>query len=578
MKNKKVIISIFIVLVILAIAFMIKGATDSGRKYSVETVENVDYFVLQKDGKYGVIDKTANIVVEPSYENVVIPNPSKAVFICYTENKDIKVLNEKNEEILSNYHDVSAIRLKNIESPFMYEKSVLVYREADKYGLIDFSGKKITEAIYEKIDSLGFKEGELLVEQKGKFGVINIKGTNLVQIKYETIIADGYYTEKDKYDKTGYIVGIKTDEGYRYGYLDVDGNGLLETEYNDVARIVDANEDENIYLLASKNGQYGVYKNRTQLINHEYQSIFYNKNVKLFIVEKSKKYGIVDIEGNKLVDIKYSQIDVSGKYLYAKLKDGTVDVLDVKGNKADITSDEARIEVNDGKYIITIQNIDNKTMYGVLDENAKRLIESKYTYMKYLFEDYFIACNIDGKLGIINSKDETKVDFVYDSIQKLRNCNLLQANVTSENKLVIYSEKLEKISENINSELSYEGEYIKVSNQEKNVYIDKTGKITTSKEIYINSTLFPISQDLKWGFEDKDSQIKVECIYDQVTEFNEYGFAGIMKDGKWGVIDNTGKVVIEPTYELKDTGKPDFLGSYYKVTYGYGECYYTNKN
>ena len=37
--------------------------------------ENVDYFVLQKDGKYGVIDKNANIVVEPNYENVVIPNP-----------------------------------------------------------------------------------------------------------------------------------------------------------------------------------------------------------------------------------------------------------------------------------------------------------------------------------------------------------------------------------------------------------------------------------------------------------------------------------------------------------------------
>lgn len=578
MKNKKIIISIFVLLIILAIVFMIKGASDSGRKYSVETVENVNYFVLQKDGKYGVIDKDAKVIVEPNYENVIIPNPSKPLFVCYTENKDTKVFNEKNEEILSNYHDVSAIRLKKIESQFMYEKSVLVYRDADKYGLIDFSGKKITEPIYGQIDSLGFKEGELLVEQNGKYGVINIKGTNLVQIKYETIIADGYYTEKDKYDKTGYIVGIKTDEGYRYGYLDVDGNGLLETEYNDVARIVDANEDENIYLLASKNGQYGVYKNRTQLINHEYQSIFYDKNVKLFVVEKSKKYGIVDKEGNKIVDIKYSQIDISGKYLYAKQKDGTVDVLDTTGKKVEMSADEAKIEVADGKYLIGINNIDGKTKYGILDKDENKLVDLKYTYISYLFDDYFVASNEQGKLGIINIKDETKVDFSYDSIQKLRNGNLIQAIKNDDNSIEIYSEKLDKIYTCNNYKIQYEGDYVRVSNQEKNVYIDKDGKIVENKQVYPNNELYAVSNEGKWGFEDKNNQIKVECVYDQVTEFNEYGFAGIMKDGKWGVIDSKGNVIQEPTYEIQKNENISFLGNYYKVTFGYGECYYTNKN
>ena len=47
----------------------------------------------------------------------------------------------------------------------MYEKSVLKYKKNEKYGLIDYSGKQITEAIYGQIDSLGYKEGELLVEQ-----------------------------------------------------------------------------------------------------------------------------------------------------------------------------------------------------------------------------------------------------------------------------------------------------------------------------------------------------------------------------------------------------------------------------
>ena len=48
-----------------------------------------------------------------------------------------------------------------------------------------------------------------------------------------------------------------------------------------------------------------------------------------------------------------------------------------------------------------------------------------------------------------------------------------------------------------------------------------------------------------------------------VTELNEYGFAGIKKDGKWGVIDSSGKVIVEPTYDLGNTYNPSFVWKYY---------------
>ena len=57
---------------------------------------------------------------------------------------------------------------------------------------------------------------------------------------------------------------------------------------------------------------------------------------------------------------------------------------------------------------------------------------------------------------------------------------------------------------------------------------------------------------------------------------NKYGFAGVKKNGKWGVIDNNGKIIIEPTYELKDIKQPVFIGKYYQYVYGNGEIYYTN--
>ena len=252
MKKKIVIILIAIAIIALIAFLVVRGMTEEGRKYSVEEVKDYNYFVLQENNKYGVIDKSANVIIEPKYENVVIPNPSKAIFVCSTENNQTKIYDENKQEKFTNYEEVTSIRLKNIVTSLPYEKSVLRYKKDGKYGLIDFTGKQITNAIYDELDALETKEGELLVGKDGKYGVINIKGNILIPIQYETVEVDNYYTEDDKYEEEGYIVSIRTDDGYRYGYIDVNGKEILKNEYNDLSRITDIKDDNNIYLIASK--------------------------------------------------------------------------------------------------------------------------------------------------------------------------------------------------------------------------------------------------------------------------------------------------------------------------------------
>ena len=53
-------------------------------------------------------------------------------------------------------------------------------------------------------------------------------------------------------------------------------------------------------------------------------------------------------------------------------------------------------------------------------------------------------------------------------------------------------------------------------------------------------------------------------------------FATVEKDGKWGVINEQGEEVLEPTYEFKNQEEPFFIGKYYQVVYGVGEIYYTD--
>ena len=61
-----------------------------------------------------------------------------------------------------------------------------------------------------------------------------------------------------------------------------------------------------------------------------------------------------------------------------------------------------------------------------------------------------------------------------------------------------------------------------------------------------------------------------------VTEFNEYGFAGIKKNGKWGSINSKGEVVQEPKYKISWTN-PIFVGKYYQSEEWHGDTYFTNK-
>lgn len=578
MKKRNIVIIIILLILIIGIStfFILKNIREDGRNYEIEEIKDYSYFVLNQDGKYGVIDKEANIIIEPKYDSVKIPNPSKAVFVCGISEEQNKVLNENQEEIFTNYDNVECISLKNIASSLMYEKSVLKYEKDGKYGLIDFNGNEITSNIYENIEGLKYKEGELQVTKDGKLGIINIKGNELVEIEYDKVDVDAFYQEGQSYKLSGYIVGNKTDEGYRYGYISVDGEELLKTEYNEISRINDIKNEESIYLIASKNGQYGLTKNGENILNFEYQSINYDNDNSLLIIEKSKKYGVSDINGNIIVPVQYSQIDIAGNNLYVTDTSGNKTVLDNSGNSTEINFNISYINVENTNYKIVIDDSNDKTLYGVVDNNNNELIKAQYSYIEYLFDNYFLISNEQGKLGVVDDNGQEKIEAIYNSLQQIKDMKLIQASITGENNIIIYSANAEIICQMQDATVTTNEDYIKVSNATETKYISNLGTELTNKEIYTNNTLFAQNVDGKWGFVDSNGNVKIQCAYDKVTEFNEYGYAGIKKDGKWGVINEDGTIIAELKYEFKDNSEPEFLGAFYKVIYGFGEYYYTN--
>ena len=96
-----------------------------------------------------------------------------------------------------------------------------------------------------------------------------------------------------------------------------------------------------------------------------------------------------------------------------------------------------------------------------------------------------------------------------------------------------------------------------------------------AKDVFPNNNLLAQKVDNEWVFVDREGNIKLQNNYEMVTDFNEYGFAGIKVNGKWGIVNTNGEVVKEPTYEL-DWYQPSFLGDYYKVNTWYTEARYSS--
>ena len=332
----------------------------------------------------------------------------------------------------------------------------------------------MTKSIYDTIENLQPTEGKFLVSQNKKYGIIDLKGNTILKTEYDICNSDGYYTSKDEYAKSGYIVGNKTNEGYRYGYFNYTGKKILDLKYNDIERVL--NEDsKNLYLIVALDGKYGLYNKSKKIINNDYQEIIYDDNVDLLLLQKNKKFGVAKLDGKVLIDTNCDEIESKGIYLYVKSSNNNK-VYDNSGNIVDMNFNLSIYKTENEDYRISTILNNNITYYGIIDKNGNQLVENKYRYLEYLFQNYFIAVDDQGNLGVINSNGKTVVEMKYNSLQKVKGKNIVQA-INDEKVTEIYSKELKNVLTMQDANISIQEDYIIVSNQDKIMYLDNDGNI-----------------------------------------------------------------------------------------------------
>ena len=168
-------------------------------------------------------------------------------------------------------------------------------------------------------------------------GIVLIKKSNKnideVLAQFEKHEIDGYYYNDEAW--AGYVVSNRTEDGYRYGYVNYKGDVLLEAEFNEIYRVMDIKDKDNVYIIASKNGRYGVSRNGKTIINYEYQYIDYNNRVEGFLLQKSENYGVANIKGKVIIPVENELVEVKGTHIYVSNGENE-NVYDKNGKKAQI--------------------------------------------------------------------------------------------------------------------------------------------------------------------------------------------------------------------------------------------------
>ena len=482
LNMKKVFAVILAIVVVIMSIFIIKGIFSKEEKTGGITSKT--YFAAFKDNKWGVIDENGDIIIEPSYEEMmIIPNNKTDIFLCtYDVNYDTgdystKALNSKNQEIFTEYNKVEAISNHDENDTLWYEDNVLKVQKDGKWGVINYDGKVLLNTEYDSIESVQGIKNALLIEKEGKYGVADNEGKIILDPIYTGV------TNLGKDNRSGYIV--KNDEGL-YGIVDASKNVILENKYEEIEK---------------------VYGND------------------LYVVSQNGKQKIVNKDGQDVLTEGFDQITNILK-----------------------TKDSGGIYTSNGKY-------------GIMTLTGEIKIEAQYDNLVEAKANVFIATK-DNKRGIIDIDNQEKLPFDYNTITYNEIGDIYVAEDENYNSQVM-NNQFEVKQTGILIEINTDSGYFVLRQNDEYKYYNFKFEEKNKKDILTNHTLYVDKKDNQYGYVDKDGNVVIEYMYDDATEQNEYGFAAVKKDGKWGAINNKGEVVQEPTYNLDDYLIIDFIGKWH---------------
>lgn len=263
----------------------------------------------------------------------------------------------------------------------------------------------------------------------------------------------------------------------------------------------------------------------------------------------------------------------------------------LEGYRAALCNSKGEI-VNDKKYLFVgtftnqyapaymeITEENGKSRYkkgGVIDITGKTIIEPQYDTIKLIKDIPYIVVWKGGKVGIIDYSNKIILEPIYDALLSLGNSHFARVKKDGKIGLVDLQSKKERFFEELNIQrmgrVDSLGRCAYSDDSEKGTWgvmsidgiVVPTGKYKGVK--LLDNGLIRVSVPSEnrpvkplYGLLDKHGKEIQPIIYTKISSFEnnraeiclggKYDENGEIKNGKWGVIDSTGKIMVECKFD-----------------------------
>ena len=540
--------------------------------------ENETGFIISAENeKYGVIDKSGNIVLPfefgliGSFKNNLARakeiNSGKWGYI----NKDgyWKITPK-----FSSADDFNELHLAKV-SIYKSKEELNSSYPADAFGYINEKGEYVIPALYTYLSD--FQEGLTIAYNSLGCGLINATGAVIVPFIYDRM---EFFKEK-----LALVVKTNSKGERQFGFIDKFGNQQIQLMFEY------AHSFSNGMAFVKKDGRYGwinstgnfVIPNIYDLAEdfivpdnyYPYLSAFYQFKFKSALVSKNGFWGAINLAGKEIVPVLYDYIAKS-KNGFLVLKGNNKLCIDEQGslkneNYCDTTI--VKIAMSDYKYrgatTISKNHSHNKFKNKIYKPSNLELTNQFDIYSKFLRKK---LTKKDNFYGLVNEDGSIFLNQVYDSIKKIDYFDYHGFVGFRNNKLHLINEIQGKavIIQTYYTDFVYDKHadgFISVKKDNKWGIIKVIDKKIVEiinieyESIGYFSDKIPVMKNKKWGFFDvKLGKIKIPFQYDDALYFSNYGFL-VKKNNKWGIINKNNEEIVPFLFEdiLDNWGDADLF-------------------
>ena len=471
--------------------------------------------------KVGCIDLKGGTVVPFKYDGIKIDGLRAIAFIKNNTHYQYGVINLNGETIIPLEH-------KNI-----YAIGTLRYaaqNDNNKMALFSETGRQLTKFVIDSISP--FKGNQAIVYQGLMQGVIDRNGTITTTPQYREITI-----EED---------GTVRARAINHWYLMDDHHHVLDTALCDGLVPVPSG------LIVKNGNQFGAWQeNFDPMLPIAYQQI-QQVNGNLAVVKKGNKFGLVHTDNSVVVPFRYDSIFSNKGFVLVNEKvlgKPSWSLFDTFGIKKSTLAYESISGFN-GKFFL----VKNYGLYGTMDRYGKEMVPCLYDSI-IEYNDDLLLVKFHGHYGIIDFNENWLLPPQPLPVQLVGPDHYLQFEhgvklfKNFDHDLIYFTENplwaegkmlKETLPDGTQKEINFEG----VTVSRTAPAISEGTRIVSPEQEGFRG----IIRNGKYGFIDNQGRLRIANRYEGISSFKN-GLAAVKILGKWGFINTEDKIAINPSYE-----------------------------